>query len=141
MKLSAMLLLTSLVFSTGCQSSSKVRPEKGPQGTIAYEIALESSEAGARVEVNGDYVGKTPISVKVFGDRDGTFHNFGTDDYVIKVFPVSAGQKAQTKIFRTGRWFGSEDRIPSRLYFDLNSTEEGFSIDLPNKANSTNKTP
>ena len=34
------------------------------------------------MEANGDYIGKTPVTLKIFGDKDGTFHNFGTDDFV-----------------------------------------------------------
>lgn len=76
-----------------------------PQGTIAYEIEIESSDPGARVEVNGDTLGKTPLKLKVFGDRDGTFHNFGSRDYVVKCYPVQPSQRVQSKAFRTGGWF------------------------------------
>jgi len=107
------------------------RPEKGPDGTIAYFVEIESSQPEARVEANGDNVGKTPLTLKIFGDKDGTFHNFGSQQYVIQVFPVKTNQFVQTKIFRTGGWFSQEDRIPKRLYFDLNQKSEGFSVDLP----------
>jgi hypothetical protein len=123
------------VFALGCSTTSSVKPERGREGTIAYQVEIESSEPGARVEANGDFIGKTPIILKIFGDKDGTFHNFGTDDYVIKVFPVKPGQYVQTRVFRTGRWFSQEDRIPSRLYFDLDAKSEGFSIDLPTPKN------
>jgi hypothetical protein len=103
--------------------------EKGPAGTIAYFIHVESSEPGARVEVNENSIGVTPIDIKVFGDRDGTFHNFGSQDYVIRVFPVREGQSIQTKVFRTGNWFSQEDPIPTRLFFDLNQKGEHFSIE------------
>jgi hypothetical protein len=66
-----------LAVAAGCATDSGQR-ERGPAGTIAYHVELESSEPGARVEVNGDYVGKTPMKIKVFGDDDGTFHNFGS---------------------------------------------------------------
>ncbi len=133
------LVLASLV--SGCQSAPGIKPEKGPGGTIVYQIMVESNTEGARVEVNGDYIGKTPISVKVFGDRDGTFHDFGTEDFVIRVFPVKTGQKIQTKVFRTGRWFSAEDKIPTRLYFDLDLNEEGFTIDVPKNPEEPKKTP
>lgn len=103
--------------------------EKGPAGTIAYTIHVESSEPGARVEVNENSIGVTPIDIKVFGDKDGTFHNFGSQDYTLRVFPVRAGQSVQTKTFRTGHWFSQEDQIPSRLFFDLNQKGEHFSIE------------
>mgnify|MGYP007030110543 CR=1 FL=1 len=60
------------------------------------------------------------MTLKIFGDKDGTFHNFGSYQYVIKAYPVRQGQYVQTKVFRTGGWFTSEDKIPSRIYFDMN---------------------
>jgi hypothetical protein len=105
----------------GCATSNSTaqKPERGPGGTIAYLVPIETNEPGVRIEVNGDYVGKTPITLKIFGDKDGTFHNFGRYEYVIKAYPVGPGQYVQTKVFRTGGWFTPEDRIPTRLYFDV----------------------
>ena len=104
--------------------------ERGPGGTIAYMVKIESSEPGARVEVNDDVIGKTPVDLRVWGDMDGTFHNFGSSDFVIRVIPAREGQSPQTKVFRTGGWFGQEDRIPSRLFFDLDQKNQGgFTVD------------
>jgi hypothetical protein len=114
------------LFLTACSSTNS---EKGPQGTIAYYVDVESSEPGVRIEVNNDYIGRTPLKLKIFVDRDGTFHNFGMDDYVIEAFPEKTNQFKQLKVFRTGRWFQQEDRIPSRVYFDMNQ-RSGFSVDL-----------
>jgi hypothetical protein len=113
---------------TGCATSTV---ERGRDGTIPYLVEIEANEPGARVEANGENVGKTPVTLKIFGDIDGTFHNFGSQQYVIQVFPVQTNQFVQTRIFRTGGWFSQEDQIPKRLYFDLNQKSEGFSIDLP----------
>src|SRR5439155_6188165 len=100
--------------------------EKGPNGTIAYLVEIESSDPGARVEANGDSVGKTPMTLKIFGDKDGTFHNFGSQQYVIQVMPVRTNQHIQTKVFRTGGWFSQEDKVPKHLYFDLDQKSDGF---------------
>ena len=126
----ATVLIVILVLFSGCASTG-ARGEKGPDGTIAYQVEIETSEPGSRIEVNGDYVGKAPVTVKVFGDKDGTFHNFGSQEFVIKAFPVKPGQKVQTKVFNTGRWFGTEDKIPKRLFFDFNVSGGQFTIDLP----------
>ena len=122
---------TFVMLLVSCASSGSGKPERGPEGTIAYHVQIEASEPDVRIEANNDYIGKAPLSLKIFGDKDGTFHNFGTDDYIIKAFPNKSGQRVQTKVFRTGRWFGREDKIPSRMYFDMNETAEGFTIDLP----------
>jgi len=128
-------LAATIAFTTfiaGC-ASGPPRAEHGPQGTVAYMVQVESSEPGARIEVNSDFVGKTPMTLKIWGDKDGTFHNFGSQEYIIRVYPVSTNQFVQTKAFRTGGWFSQEDKIPSRLYFDLNEKSSGFSVDLPPK--------
>ena len=84
-----------------------------------------------RIEANDDYIGKTPLTLKIFGDKDGTFHNFGSSEYFLKAYPYSTNQFPQTKVFRTGGWFSQEDKVPSRIYFDMNQKTSGFSIDLP----------
>ena len=129
MKTALALALFAIVLA-GCSSVPR-GSERGPEGTISYLVQIESSEPGARVEANDNYVGKTPLTLKIFGDRDGTFHNFGSQDYVIQVFPITTNQFLQRKVFRTGGWFSQEDRIPERLYFDLNQKSENFSLDKP----------
>ena len=113
------LSLTFVLLLAGCATSNQ-KVEHGPQGTIAYNVQIESSDPGARVDANGDYVGKTPMTLRIFGDKDGTFHNFGSYLYTIQAFPNKPGQYVQTKTFRTGGWFMPEDKIPSRIYFDMN---------------------
>lgn len=114
----------------GCATSASSKADRGPDGTVAYKVQVESSTPGARIEVNDDYIGKTPLILTIYGDRDGTFHNFGSHDYVIRAFPVSTNQYPQTKVFRTGGWFSEEDRIPGHIFFDLEQQNSGFSIDL-----------
>ena len=103
--------------------------EAGPGGTIAYLVQVETSEPGARIEANGEDVGKSPLTLKIYGDKDGTFHNFGSYDYVIKAYPVRPGQSVQTKVFRTGGWFMPEDKIPSKVYFDMSLNPATQTID------------
>jgi hypothetical protein len=125
--LSALVVVLGLC---GCATSTNPKAEHGPGGTIAYKVEVESSTPGVRIEVNDDYIGKTPLTLTIFGDKDGTFHNFGAKDYIIRAFPVATNQFPQTKVFRTGGWFSDEDRIPSRIYFEMEQQGSGFSIDL-----------
>jgi hypothetical protein len=92
--------------------------EKGPDGTIAYWVEVEASEA-ARIEVNHDYQGTTPMRLRIWGDRDGTFHNFGSYEYRVTASALRGGVPSQTKVFGTGGWFTSEDKIPQRMFFDF----------------------
>jgi hypothetical protein len=94
--------------------------ERGPHGTIAYTVLIEASPPGARIEANGAYLGEAPVRLKIFGDKNGTFHDFGSYYYVIRALPMTTNQFVQTRVFRTGRFFTPEDQIPPRLYFDMN---------------------
>lgn len=96
--------------------------ERGLDGTIAHYIEIESNPPGVRIEADGEDVGVTPVRVKVFGDRDGTFHNFGRFEYVIRAIPNGPGQHLQSKVYRTGGYFTSEDRIPRRIFFEMQLT-------------------
>ena len=114
----------------GCATGPSAKSERGPGGTIAYRVQVESSTPGARIEVNEDYVGKTPLTITIFADKDGTFHNFGSKDFIVRAIPASTNQFPQMKVFRTGGWFSEEDRVPSRIFFDMEHQNSGFSIDL-----------
>lgn len=103
----------------GCQS---IPPgaERGPHNTMAYDVLVDASPPGARIEVNGQDVGEAPVHIKIFGDPDGTFHDFGSFYYVVKAMPVTTNQFAQTRLFRTGHMLSGEDHIPAKIYFDMN---------------------
>lgn len=103
---------------TACES---VPPgvERGPHGTIAYDVAIESFPPGARIEANGQIVGEAPLHLKIFGDKDGTFHDFGSYYYIVRALPVATNQYVQTRVFRTGRLFTPEDHVPQRIDFDM----------------------
>ena len=84
---------TALLLWGGCATnkSTAEKPERGPHGTIAYFVEIETSEPGAKIEANGDWVGESPMKLKILGDRDGTFHNVGSYQYVIRAY-VRQGQ-------------------------------------------------
>jgi hypothetical protein len=117
MSLAALALLGLAL--TGCRTFPP-GAERGPHGTMAYLVAIEASEPGVRIEANNQYVGTTPLTLKIFGDTDGTFHDFGAYEYVIQAFPTKTNQYVQTRVFRTGRMFSPEDMIPRQIYFDMN---------------------
>ena len=81
-----MALAAIATLFAGC-ASTPPGTERGPGGTIAYQVQVESSDPGARIGVNNDYIGKTPLTLKIWGDKDGTFHNFGSQDYVVRAYP------------------------------------------------------
>jgi len=111
--------LVMALFLSGCES---VPPgvERGPHGTIAYDVLVDATQPGARIEADGNFIGNTPLHLKIFGDKDGTFHNFGSYQYVVRALPLTTNQFMQVRAFGTGRHFTPEDRIPSQIYFDMN---------------------
>jgi hypothetical protein len=119
----ALTMLAAAIFA-GCATTDGQKPEKGPQGTIAYLVEVDSSDPGARIEANNEFVGKTPMTLKIFGDKKGRFHNFGSYHYTITAYPVRPGQQPQTKDFRTGGWFNGVDQIPKKLFFYFGSVPE-----------------
>ena len=126
MKTAAVLAgtIAALGFLTGCDT---IPPgaERGPNGTMAYLVKIEATEPGARIEANGQSIGNTPVTLKIFGDPDGTFHDFGSYYYIIRGLPLQTNQYAQAIYFRTGRWFTPEDKIPQRIVFDMNRPPDG----------------
>jgi hypothetical protein len=103
---------------TGCES---VPPgvERGPHGTIAYDVLVESSPPGVRIAANGEDVGVTPLTLRIFGDKDGTFHDFGAYEYVVQAYPADTNQYLQTRVFQTGRMFTPQDTIPRQIFFEM----------------------
>jgi hypothetical protein len=111
--------MTAALFFAGCES---IPPgvERGPNGTMAYDVLVDASAPGARIRANGTDVGNTPVHLKIFGDPDGTFHDFGSYYYVVEALPLATNQFAQTRYFRTGHLLTPEDHIPPQIYFDMN---------------------
>ncbi len=100
--------------------------ERGPDRTMAYDVLVDASAPGARIEANGEQVGNTPLHLKIFGDPDGTFHDFGSYYYVIRALPLTTNQFVQTRMFRTGHLLTPEDRIPQRIDFDMNQNTPSY---------------
>jgi hypothetical protein len=114
-------ILVLLFCVTGCETvPPPAGVERGPHNTIAYEVVVDASSPGARIEANGQVLGQTPLRLKIFGDKDGTFHDFGSEVYVVRALSLTTNQYSQVRVFGTGHWFGPEDRIPQQIYFDMN---------------------
>ena len=120
MKLLSLAGLLGLVLVAGCKTPLPPGAEPGPHGTMAYEVLIEASEPGARIQADGQDLGETPVRLKIFGDPDGTFHDFGSDYYVVRALPLTTNQYEQVRYFGTGRFWGPEDQIPQQIYFNMN---------------------
>ncbi len=109
----------------GCETTPP-GVERGPHGTIAYYVSVDATPPGARVEANGEIVGNTPLTLKIYGDKDGTFHDFGSYYYIVRALPLATNQYPQVKMFRTGRWFTPEDYVPKSIYFDMTQPQPNY---------------
>lgn len=112
--------LGAAAFVAGCAAPLPPGAEAGPHHTMAYDVLVEASPPGARIEAEGSNIGNTPCHLKIFGDPDGTFHDFGSFTYTVRAFPITSNQYPQIIVFGTGKYFTHEDRIPRRIYFDMN---------------------
>jgi hypothetical protein len=101
---------------------------------MAYYVSIEASEPGARIEANGEDVGQTPIRLKIFGNPNGTFHDFGSEYYVIRALTISSNQYPQVRAFGTGRGWAPQSKIPERIYFDMNHPAPAPPADAPHYA-------
>lgn len=113
--------LATALFLIGCATPLPPGAERGPNNTMAYDVLVEASSPGVRLEANGEPVGEAPLHLKVFGDPDGTFHDFGSEYYQVTALPTPGvtNQFVQTRYFQTGRMLSPQDRIPQRIYFNM----------------------
>jgi hypothetical protein len=109
-----------LALLVGCATPAPDNLEHGPHNTVAYDVAIDATPPGARIEANGQIIGQTPLHLKIFGDKDGTFHDFGSYYYIVRALPLETNQFPQTRVFQTGRYFTPEDHIPQQVFFDMN---------------------
>src|SRR5438552_1680369 len=110
--------LAIIGFLTGCET---IPPgaERGPNGTMAYLVQIESSPPEARIEANGEVVGTAPLTLKIFGDPDGTFHDFGSYFYIIRTLPSQTNHYVQTATLRTGHLLTQKERLPKRISLQM----------------------
>lgn len=83
-----------------------------------YEIEIISNPPGARIEVNNDYKGETPLR-QVY---NGKFKC--NTEMVIKAFPIYPGQSVQAK------FLSSNSPLPRTIYFDMNLVPRNTAIDV-----------
>ena len=120
MKTKVFLTLTTALYLIliGCKSTPQTAGS-GPDGTIPHDILVTANGSGATITVNGQEMGHTPLHVKTYGDRDGTFHDFGSYSFLIMAYPSDSHEFVQRQVFATNRNAGGGDTIPEAVHFDL----------------------
>ena len=123
------LVAGTLLVGVGCSSPYVAHtPPPSAYRSVAYrsvpnqsgdkKVEVISEPAGARIEVNDDYVGDAPITLQI--PQDAQDPGYFTKNTVIRAVPTEGGDYVQTKVFLgniSGVSYG--DRIPSRLFFDM----------------------
>ena len=124
------LLLVLLSIFCGCETPSTLPPHLQPgrvdwwdrslgqrDGLRAYHVQVEVTEAGSKIEVNGELVTtltNTTGEIILWADGNGTFRNNLVT--VVRANPVRAGQYPQTKTFSSAL---QRTYVPRQLYFNL----------------------
>ncbi len=91
----------------GCQTTQQ-------PNYVVTEIISEPP--GAKIEVNGNYIGNAPVKTKIRTHRDGVvLHRT-----VIRAIPTESGHFVQKKVFHAPRFpFDNRDQAPHRVFFDM----------------------
>ena len=88
-----------------------------------FKIAIDSDPQGARIEVNGDYIGVAPITYVVKGNGDRSFNGAWVQggNIVFTATPPhdQTNLYVQTKSFSPSAFFKQGDHIPERMLFDM----------------------
>jgi PEGA domain len=110
------LVASVFLISFGCASHPHaVRPR--------LKVQIVSQPTGAKIEVNGQYVGDAPLTVDIEASNDGRFWR----DTIIKAYPKDTGY-TQIKAFNGKSNWPISDLVPSRIFFDTR-TEPGADVE------------
>ena len=93
-----------------------------PAQSAKAKVEIISDPAGARIEVNDNYLGDAPITVEI-PEKAGYF----TQNTIIRALPTDGGDYVQAKYFSGSipdAWYpetvgAHRDQIPSRIFFDM----------------------
>ena len=107
----------------------------GCTGLTKFPIAIDSDPRGARIEVNNDYIGVTPVTYRIAGNGDRSFNGNWVQGPMIE-FVASPPSGATnlfvvTKSFHPSAFFQQGDHIPENMFFDLHQKPEGLILNIP----------
>jgi PEGA domain-containing protein len=102
----SMLFAVYCLLSSSCSSRSKTAQPK-------QTVQIVSQPTGARIEVNGRYVGDAPTTIEIERSPHGRFWK----DTIIKAYPKYTGY-IQIKAFNGESRWSISDPIPARISFD-----------------------
>jgi PEGA domain len=104
--ISVSLAASIFLICSGCASHTQVVRQR-------LNLQIASQPVGAKIEVNGQYVGDAPLTVQIEASNDGRFWK----DTIIKAYPADKGYTQIRAFNGKSRWTIS-DMVPSKLFFD-----------------------
>lgn len=101
---------------------------------MRHELIVESEPPGAKIEINGEYLGTAPGSLGFDGWPDRTIPNWphGT---TIKALPSESGYYTQIMWFYPSGGPVTGKPIPKRIFFDmrLKSVQPAMDVNVYNR--------
>ena len=91
---------------SGCASHTQAVRQR-------LKVLIVSQPAGAKIEINGQYVGDAPLTVEIEASNDGRFWK----DTIIKAYPKDTGY-IQIKAFNGKSRWAISDMVPPSIFFD-----------------------
>jgi hypothetical protein len=100
------LMASVFLMSAGCASHPHAaRPR--------VKVQIVSQPVGAKIEINGQYVGDAPLTVDIETSPEGRFWR----DTVIRAYPTDTGY-TQVQVFNGKSHWAISDTVPPRIFFD-----------------------
>lgn len=132
-KCAAIILFALFLISIfgGCETYDTSYDSYTPESyTRTYTTKVISDPPGARIELDGDYIGDAPLEIQWEGwSLNGLFYR----DHTVKALPIYEGQYVQSKFFRGGLMFrGPRDPVPKTILFvmSLATVPRRYEIDI-----------
>ncbi len=119
--INSLIVVTVILLLGGCETTpTPTQISTLPENQITrFSVEIISEPSGAKIEVNKNYVGETPLKIDIEGwEGTRTFIR----SYSIIAHPVNAGGQMQSKWFfgwkEPSLLYG--DKIPTAIYFNMN---------------------
>jgi hypothetical protein len=119
-KINVYLIIVSLSIALSMSNCASINESMYSSSSkiSKFPVEIVSEPAGAVIEINNNYVGKTPITVELEGWRaTRTFSR----NHIIVAYPVRDGGETQIKTFmgwtEPSQTYG--DKIPDKIYFNM----------------------
>ncbi len=106
-------LFATVMFLSGCVTVKSVNKGKcindgwGNMVCNNYEVTFVSEPPGAKIEINNNYIGITPLVYRWHG------YYPREERYTVKAYPSQPGQLVQSKELAVGN-------LPDKVYFNMN---------------------